>query len=159
MQNIRYVVLIAILALSLWPSTPQAASGPQTIIACTTITKPGAYVLGQNLMATGDCLQIAADFVTVDFAGFTITGNGTGEGVTDNNAAHHGIVIRNGAIGKFRIGIFLFDTTGSIVEQMRVSDNQLDGIAMGSGNLVRLFMTGSTSIYALYVNAVGAALS
>ena len=136
MQNTRYVALIAILALSLLPAAAPAA-GPQIITACTTITKPGAYVLGQNLTATGDCLQIAADFVTVDFAGFTITGNKTGEGVTDNNAAHHGIVIRNGVIRTFRIGIFLFDTTGSVIEHMRVSDNQFDGIDVGSGNLVR----------------------
>jgi hypothetical protein len=136
MKNTQYVLLAA-LVFNLGVSVPQAVAAPKIISNCMTITEPGSYVLDENLKASGDCLVVAADFVTIDFAGFTISGDGTtGEGVTDNNAARRGIVIRNGAIQQFRNGIFLFDTIGSAVERMQVSDNKIDGIDFGSGNRV-----------------------
>jgi hypothetical protein len=42
---------------------------------CQTISQPGSYELTDNLTTNGDCLVITADFVTIDLAGFTITGN------------------------------------------------------------------------------------
>ena len=50
------------------------------ISKCTTISKPGSYVLTRNLTASGDCLMVAANFVTLDLGGWVITGNGTGTG-------------------------------------------------------------------------------
>ena len=48
--------------------------GPFEIEKCQTIDKPGSYKLVNNLVATNDCLVITADFVTIDLAGFTISG-------------------------------------------------------------------------------------
>jgi hypothetical protein len=59
--------------------------GPTEIEKCQTISKPGSYKLINNLKAgnNADCLVITASFVTIDLAGFTITGRGspTGEGI------------------------------------------------------------------------------
>ncbi len=44
---------------------------------CQTISQPGSYTLTKNLTSTGDCIVIASDFVTLDLAGFTISGTGT----------------------------------------------------------------------------------
>jgi hypothetical protein len=42
-----------------------------SINKCTTIGKPGSYTLTRNLRATGgDCLVVAADFVTIDLGGW-----------------------------------------------------------------------------------------
>ena len=72
---------------------------------CTTITKPGSYVLTRNLTAVGNCFVVGADFVTIDLGGWAITGDGTGGGITDQGAGRRGIAVRNGAITGFEVGI------------------------------------------------------
>ena len=55
--------------------------GPIGIEKCRTSDKPGSYKLVNNLTLSttpGTCLLITADFVTLDLAGFTITGPGIG---------------------------------------------------------------------------------
>src|SRR5271167_5049897 len=118
------------LALSLtlsatWPAT-EAAAAPTAISTYTTVAAPGSFVLSKNLMPTkGDCLVIAADFVTIDFAGFAIVGNKTGDGVTDLNHAppHRGILIRNGTVENCKRGVYLANSIWSVVEDMRVIGN------------------------------------
>jgi len=74
---------------------------PTQISACGPIAQSGSYVVEKNLTAAGDCLVIRADFVTLDLGGFVLTGNGSGNGVTNNNVSHQGILIRNGTITNF----------------------------------------------------------
>jgi hypothetical protein len=58
--------------LELVENGPQRASArePIPIKACQTISQPGSYELANNLTSSGDCLVIAANFVTIDLAGF-----------------------------------------------------------------------------------------
>jgi hypothetical protein len=60
-----------------------AQAAPTAISACQPISQPGSYVLTTNIVASGDCLVIAlgVDAVTIDLAGFSISGNGTGTGI------------------------------------------------------------------------------
>ena len=58
-------------------SSPSFAA-PKVLNNCQTIVEPGAYVVGKNIAASGDCFVIAADNVNLDFDGFVLTGNGTG---------------------------------------------------------------------------------
>src|ERR1700752_3140687 len=55
--------------------------GPTEINQCQTISQPGSYQLVKNLTGpvngNADCLVIAASFVTIDLAGFTMTGGNT----------------------------------------------------------------------------------
>ena len=41
---------------------------------CGTITDSGSYAVKKNLVAEGDCIVVAADYVTIDLGGFTLTG-------------------------------------------------------------------------------------
>jgi hypothetical protein len=53
--------------------------GPREIEKCQTINKPGSYRLVNDLTftgTTGTCLMITASSVTIDLAGFTISGRG-----------------------------------------------------------------------------------
>src|SRR5205823_2429568 len=85
--------------------TPRAsAQGPITITACRTIDQPGSYVLANNLFATGDCLVVRANFVTIDLAGFLIIGDGTGAGISSELL---GTTVRNGTVVSFDFGIKL----------------------------------------------------
>ena len=78
-----FPIALAIGAIILAPlsgaKAQDAQEGPIEIEKCQTISKPGSYKLVNNLTftgTTGTCLLISADNVTIDLAGFTITGPG-----------------------------------------------------------------------------------
>jgi hypothetical protein len=116
------------------------ASGPAlaaSIKKCTTIGKPGSYELTRNLTARGDCLVVAANFVTIDLSGWVITGDGsTGSGVTDQGNPRQGIAVRNGTITGFAVGVGLGSTGGPVVEKVRASDIEVTGIGASGGSAV-----------------------
>jgi len=66
-----FPIALALGAIVLVPEA--SAREPLPIKACQTISQPGSYELANNLTATGDCLVIAASFVTIDLAGFSIS--------------------------------------------------------------------------------------
>jgi hypothetical protein len=107
--------------------------GPREIEKCQTISNPGSYKLVNDLAfsaPTGTCLDITASSVTIDLAGFTISGPGQVLGITATAIAAggetRGITVRNGSISRFDIGVGL-GGDGSIVEGLRV----FDGISAG----------------------------
>ena len=108
--------------------------GPIEIEKCQTISQPGSYKLVNNLTfkgTTGTCLQVTADFVTIDLAGFTISGLLKLPSSSMELAAQlaltaiaaggdrTGIAVRNGSISGFGVGVNL-GGDGSIVEGLRV---------------------------------------
>jgi hypothetical protein len=115
---------LALGAISLAPAA--GAREPTKIKTCQTISQPGPYELADNLVATGggNCLVIAADFVTIDLAGFMISGgprSGTGILVPPTSGQLHGIVVRNGSISGVATGVDLRLADGSIVEGLRLA--------------------------------------
>jgi hypothetical protein len=122
-------------------------TGPIKITQCQTINQPGSYKLADNLTftsTTGTCLSITASYVTIDLAGFSISGPATSGpfqptptaiGAGENTT---GIAVRNGSISGFGSGVELIGS-GSIVERLRVFNGVLSGIhAVGivKGNTV-----------------------
>jgi hypothetical protein len=119
--------------------------GPTEIEKCKTISKPGSYRLVNDLTfagTTGTCLTIAASSVTVDLAGFTISGRGflftgggtaAGTGIEAGNDTT-GIAVRNGSIAGFSVGVSLGGDS-SIVEGLRV-------LGSGCPCLLGIFATG-----------------
>jgi parallel beta-helix repeat protein len=114
-----------------------AQAAPTAITACQTIRQPGSYVLATNLDvpdANGNCLAITVASVTLDLAGFSISGNGPrtqGAGILaigSGATPFGGIVVRNGSISNFAVGVDLSFAEGSIVEGLRVLNNGLFGI-------------------------------
>jgi hypothetical protein len=107
-------------------------AAPRTLNNCTTITESGAYVLGRNVAATGDCLVVAADFVNIDLDGFVLTGNGTGSGVTEQLAVgRRGVTVRNGVITGFQNGVALSHSNGLTIDSLQVTANAGAGITAG----------------------------
>jgi hypothetical protein len=110
--------------------------GPTEIEKCQTIDKSGSYKLLKNLTFNGPagsaCLSITASFVTIDLAGFTITGISPSGGgplpttsfptAIEAGGNTTGITVRNGSIsGHFNDGVAL-SGDGSIVEGLHVSN-------------------------------------
>jgi hypothetical protein len=128
-----FSIALALGATILVPAA--SAREPTPIKACQTISKPGSYELANNLTATGDCLLIATDFVTIDLAGFLISGapnTGSGIRVAPEIVGHRlegGVAVRNGSISGFAAGVDLSIGLGpKIVEGLRVLDAGAVGI-------------------------------
>jgi hypothetical protein len=134
--------------------------GPREIEKCQTISQPGSYKLVNNLTFTGPntgtCLSITANFVTIDFAGFTISNSSSSAGTLSNFAGAiaagndtEGITVRNGSISGFGSGVDL-EGSNSIVEGLRVGGPcpcQRDGIVAAGivrGNIVSVFSVPDT---------------
>jgi hypothetical protein len=117
----------------------QASAAPKEIKNCKTIHASGSFVLAGNLDATGDCLLIAADFVSIDLDGYTISGNGTGSGVrAATDELRKGIRIFNGTIRGFETGIDLGSWGVQVTaEHLHVNGNSNVGIAINGQAVVK----------------------
>jgi hypothetical protein len=148
-QNSWFVLLtVLFLGLGIFVCDTEAATLKRQITSCGSITQPGLYTLTQNVAATGDCIVIQVDFVTVDLSSYVITGNGTGSGITVN-AAHKGIVIRDGTITNFLNGIYLPACTNTLIERMQVIQTNGFGALTGSeANVKDSFFSHSGAGYA-----------
>ena len=104
------------------------ASADTAVSTCGTLSAPGNYFLTRNLTAAGDCLVIAADNVAIDMRGKTITGNGTGAGITDAGFQHPYAIIANGTIRNFQTGINLDNSGLATISNVDSSKNVGDGI-------------------------------
>jgi hypothetical protein len=139
-----FPIVLALGAMMLAPwagvQAQDAREGPIEIEKCQTISQPGSYKLANNLTSTSACLVITADFVTIDLAGFTMSGPGVRLGAVGILAAPssgelRGIAVRNGSISEFNIAVDL-SSAGSIVEGLRVSAHGSPG-GIGATGIVR----------------------
>ena len=114
-----FAVALALGAITLTPGLVRAQDGreegPIKIEKCQTISQPGSYKLVGNVSfrsTTGVCLNITTNNVTIDLAGFTISGPdgfNTSTAVLNDTALGRGvtgIAVRNGSISGFLPGWF-----------------------------------------------------
>jgi hypothetical protein len=87
-----------------------------------TIASPGSYVLTKNLTVAGTCITISANAVVLDMQRHTITGNGTGNGITDGGF-FQAIVIANGTVQDFETGIVMNNSHPVTLTGMTVQKN------------------------------------
>jgi hypothetical protein len=135
-QSRRFAFVFALLALAF---AAPALANPVAVNACVTISKPGSYRLVKNLNATGDCLIITANWVTIDLNGFVISGNGTGSGIlADESAQRRGITVRNGTVQGFESGVNLGGTgTEALIDAVRAIGNSNVGIGVNDSSTVK----------------------
>jgi hypothetical protein len=133
-------VALAAVIFTFGAQAQDGREGPIEIAKCQTISQPGSYKLVSNLTSTGDCLVITADFVTVDLAGFTITGKGSpvdpGTGILAAPSSGR-VAVRNGSISGFEAGVDFKSATGSIVEGLRVSISTENSVGIVASGIVK----------------------
>jgi hypothetical protein len=103
------------------------------ISRCQTIEQPGSYIVIRNLKASGDCLVITVDGVTVDLNGFALTGDGSGTAIRGPEVPPKTLpairtTVRNGHITHFARAT---DLSGTVDAVHAVSNG--DGIVVGVG--------------------------
>ncbi|MEV8632141.1 right-handed parallel beta-helix repeat-containing protein [Streptosporangium sp. NPDC051023] len=80
---------------------PLPASASDDEVRCGAVLTSDVTLTG-NLNCAGDALTIGANGVTVDLNGHTITGDGTGRGITLEKKAD--VTVQNGTITRFKLG-------------------------------------------------------
>jgi len=112
--------------------------GAVEISRCQTIDQPGRYIVVTNFKASGDCLVIKADNVTIDLNGLTLNGDGSGTGIKgpplppQGGMLAFGTTVRNGYITHFARAIDLTGTTNVTVDAVHAVSNG-DGIMLAIG--------------------------
>jgi parallel beta-helix repeat protein len=92
--------------------------------------------LESDLMCSGDALTIAADGITLNLNGHTITGDGTGNGITVRQRSD--VTIHGGAVNQFITGIFVAQSTGVMVKDNSFTLNREAVFLNGSSvNIVK----------------------
>ncbi len=148
MKTLVPVLVVISTAIAAGASPCVLAAGPAPVSACGTIAAPGAYVLTNDVSASGNCFVISSDNVTFDFAGFMAKGDGsTGTAVTVDG---RGVVVRNGTVQHFATGISIITHgptrdlhEGAVIEHMQVLDSVSVGIGGGFGTVRDSFLAGN----------------
>lgn len=100
----------------------------------------GSYYLTGNLTATADNVGIivAADNVTIDLNGFTLSGAGhTGSGIATSGTRKN-LTVRDGTISDWAgTGVLGASLSGGTFEKLSLLNNTTDGINVGSGSTIR----------------------
>jgi len=134
-SHLRVVTTLVVSSLLGLLSLGQAA--PTRLSACASIATSGVYVVRQNLNATGNCFVIGVDNVELNLGGFTLTGDGTGTGVTDGGTNRINVTVQNGTITGFANGVNLGSSTGSSLQGLRILDNTNIGLQIGASSRVQ----------------------
>jgi hypothetical protein len=104
-----------------------------------TISQSGNYYVTRNLSAPGDVdgITVAADNVTIDLMGFTVSGpaGNDGRGGIAESGSRYSVKVRNGVLRDWGWGIKM-STSGAVsVEDMRILQNGV-GIEVGTGGVL-----------------------
>jgi len=125
-------LLHAAAAAAVIVAAPTSIAAPKVLNTCTSITDPGAYVVGKNISAASDCFVIAADNVNLDLDGFVLTGNGTGSAFVEQLAVgRKGLNLRNGVVTGFANGLFMLNSSAMVIDHMQFTNNSSIGVQAG----------------------------
>jgi hypothetical protein len=132
------------------PAEPDSGTGtqedPYIYSECFTADESAYYELGANITGvTGDCIEIEADDVFIDGAGFTIGSDGLQLNQGVETTGYDRISISNITIDQFYDGIYLWDSAGpSTISDVTITNSADDGFDLQG---VRdLTISGSTTV-------------
>lgn len=176
-SNLLKQAVRSMAVLLLLPLLAPSAMASESYDSCTafigmhelpaTITSPGIYCLRGDLeadQASDNVIAIAADDVTIDCNGYTLSGLAAGAGTTAQGIASNGTAsratVRNCRVQGFYRGINLSGGSAHLVEHNQVERNTFMGIRSYAANSTvrnnRVFDNGSASLtYAYGVYAMG----
>jgi hypothetical protein len=130
-------------ALAVALVSPPAWADPTVITACQTISQPGAYVLANDIGSGtegADCLTITVSNVTIDLAGFSVSGPEHGIIARAGSQVLQGITVRNRSVGGRVFAVLLEQADGSIVEGLHTFGG------LGGGIVAKGIVRGNTAV-------------
>ncbi len=105
--------------------------------ACKTINSAGTHKLFEDAESNGTCITVNASSVTVNCQDFTITGNGTGYGVTASGVSN--VVVENCTFVNFSSGINFNGNSGdSVIRNNLFSGSGSSGIRIAGADTINV---------------------
>lgn len=139
MKKFAKIIAGLLAFLFLIAGTSQAYAQPIPISGCTIITQPGSYIVTNNIAASPfnvqnlpgggvTCIGIAADFVTLDLGGFTITAFNLPatpfeQAIRTDFVDRKGINVHSGTVANFSGAAVFLIGLGHTVEHIRAVNN------------------------------------
>lgn len=125
------------------------ADPPTPITDCGVISVPGAYILSNDITATGNCIAVTANDVTIDGNGYKITGDNETDDYGVYADGYTGLTIHDLEIEYFGTAIRLDQgITSAIIDHVNIHNNNKYGIyIVGSNNYTITDSTVSTTGY------------
>ena len=124
-----------------------------------TITESGSYVVTGNLTSASDGIVVAAEGVTIDLAGHTLSGTGGNDtGIIADLRSM--VVVRNGVIEGFELGIRAVNGRFGRYERLTVRDNSASGIVLtgwgggANGNVIEYTSVVGNGLVGVFIGAV-----
>lgn len=90
------------------------------------------HTLNQSFNATGACIQVQANNITIDFNGSRITGDNASYGINITN--YNNTIIKNAIIYNFSKGIYIENSQNSNITNVDVYDSGINGIYIFNSN-------------------------
>lgn len=112
------------------------------------------YTLQNDITTNGTCFTITADNITLDGNGFSISGNGSGNGVDATGRVN--LTIKNLNISNFGGGIYFNSVSNSLIFNNIANLNNQTGISLflvSNNNIVENSTTNSNSEEGIYLVA------
>jgi Right handed beta helix region len=129
----RYLVLLTAAAIVVAPVLVGTASGRQShdvVLACgATVTTSVTLTANVGPCSGSDGLVVAADGITLNLNGHTVSGDGTHYGI--RTSSRNSVVVENGVVSQFDYGFVSTTGTSVRVTNMRLSNNTTDGLYAG----------------------------
>ncbi|MFH0711798.1 MAG: NosD domain-containing protein [archaeon] len=122
-----------------------------TTSACGTLSTANRYYsLNTSLSSNGTCFNITANGITLDFAGFTITGNTTNHGI--NITGYNSTTVLNGTISNFSNGIYISSSSSNSFTSININNSRQDAVLLAgatsdNNNFTSITITNTNSSY------------
>lgn len=114
------IILSLSIASATWTDNGQAV---QNVSDCGTLNTTGAtYTINQSITASGRCVTIIANNTILNGNGFTISGDGTFEGIFVEG--YNNITLKNLNMTNFESAIYIYLTTNSIIQNCSARNSQ-----------------------------------
>jgi parallel beta-helix repeat protein len=123
-------LLLAVMVMALFAVT--AAPAYASHVGCGSLITTDTTLDGDVGPCVGDGLVVAADGVTLDLGGHTVSGAGTGAGV--RVARHTGVEVTGGTIEGFHTGLVLDEADGNHIWSLTLRDNLRQGITVAGSD-------------------------
>lgn len=134
----RVAVTLLVACLVVTAGLPGVAASAATnadpatpIEDCRTIDEAGEYVLAGNVTAGDDCLEVTADGVTIDGAGYALAGNGSGTAISA--AGVDELTVTNVTLTNWSTGVSLHGVTDARVVETTVENASAVAVAIDDG--------------------------
>src|SRR5262249_53468763 len=159
-HTLRGAAVIAVALVTALAGVHQArAAGAVNINSCQVLSIGNTtYKLTNDLTSCGNCLVVAADKITIDLQGHSITNTGclgAGAAISDEGGVFDVITVKNGSVGRYGVGVFLSASTRVSVLGITASHNIQVGIWAGDQALVKSSETANNGTYGIVVGNRG----